>query len=331
MSIQLGSARRRWVAFLVRAAVSISLIAWILHQVDWPELVRQVNQLAPSNLALAMSSATLLLILQGPVLAWRWSRIADQLRHPLRFSQSTRITFVGLFFNQTLPTSIGGDAIRIWIAHQEGMPFRHAANSVLLERLSGLLTLVLILTSALPLIWPDIAHLSVRFLFLAALPLALIGIGALWWSAGLRHSKKLNPIIMLAKDMRCILSSPGLTVELLTLGVLSNLLAIGGMYAFGVTVGMSLTAGQYLGLIPAVILCTVVPVTIAGWGLREGVMVVLLGSAGVSTEMGLLVSILFGLALLLAALPGGLIWLMEKPRIRSNATNQAVEPIDSVK
>jgi uncharacterized membrane protein YbhN (UPF0104 family) len=311
------AALRRWLVILAKALVSVGLIGWVLYHVDWSDLVGRINQLTLSSLVVTLSSAALLLMLQGPVLAWRWSRIAARLNHPLRFTQATRITFVGLFFNQTLPTSIGGDAVRIWLAHRGGMSLRYAANSVLLERLSGLLTLVLMMTVALPLIWSDIAHLSVRFLFLAALPLALTGIGALWW-LDLRRWAILRPVIALAADMRRILGAPGLTLELLALGILSNLLAVGAIYVFGMAFGLALTAGQYLGLVPAVILCTVMPVSIAGWGLREGAMVVLLGSAGVSTEMGLLVSVLFGLALILAALPGGLIWLMEKPEINSD-------------
>ncbi|MEZ5582685.1 MAG: lysylphosphatidylglycerol synthase transmembrane domain-containing protein [Candidatus Competibacteraceae bacterium] len=166
MSVYSRSTQRRWVVLLAKALVSVSLIGWILHQVDWPELGRQMNRLTLGSLVLALSSATCLLMLQGPVLAWRWSRIAARLHNPLRFSRATGITFVGLFFNQTLPTSIGGDAVRVWLAHREGIPLRYATNSVLLERLSGLLTLVLMMTLALPLIWSGIAHLSVRFCFL---------------------------------------------------------------------------------------------------------------------------------------------------------------------
>jgi uncharacterized membrane protein YbhN (UPF0104 family) len=313
----INAARRRWVVILAKALVSVGLIGWILRQVDLPDLVNQMNRLKPSTLAVALSGAAIVLMMQGPILAWRWARIATRLHSPLCFTKATQITFVGLFFNQTLPTSIGGDAVRVWLAHRQGLSLRYAANSVLLERLSGLLTLVVMMTVALPLIWSDIAHLPVRFLFVAALPLALFGIVMLWWSANLRRRATLNAVIALATDMRRILSAPGLTLELLALGVLSNLLVVGGIYVFGVAVGMSLTVGQYLGLIPAVILCTVVPISIAGWGLREGAMIVLLGSAGVSTEMGLLVSVLFGLALILAALPGGLIWLMEKPLTKS--------------
>ncbi|MEZ5582684.1 MAG: lysylphosphatidylglycerol synthase domain-containing protein [Candidatus Competibacteraceae bacterium] len=140
----------------------------------------------------------------------------------------------------------------------------------------------------------------------------MLGIAALWW-LDYRRWAVFSPITALAADMRRILNAPGLTLELLALGVLSNLLVVAGIYVLGVSVGLSLTVGQYLGLIPAVILCTVVPISIAGWGLRESAMVVLLGNAGISTEMALVVSVWFGLTLILAALPGGLIWLIEKP------------------
>jgi len=58
-----------------------------------------------------------------------------------------------------------------------------------------------------------------------------------------------------------------------------------------------------------VILFSMVPITIAGWGVREGAMVVALGTVGVGREEALAISVLFGIASAIAALPGGLIWL----------------------
>ncbi|MBE9556580.1 MAG: flippase-like domain-containing protein, partial [Proteobacteria bacterium] len=77
-------------------------------------------------------------------------------------------------------------------------------------------------------------------------------------------------------------------------------------------IGLGLNVGLFesLVLVPAVILLSTVPVSIGGWGLREGLMVVALGLAGVPADAALSVSILFGLAMIVAGLPGGVLWLM---------------------
>ena len=61
-------------------------------------------------------------------------------------------------------------------------------------------------------------------------------------------------------------------------------------------------------LVPPVILITVVPVSIAGWGVREGAMVVAFGFLNVPANAAFAVSVLFGLTLAVASLPGSLFW-----------------------
>jgi len=67
-------------------------------------------------------------------------------------------------------------------------------------------------------------------------------------------------------------------------------------------------------LVPPVILAMTLPISIAGWGVREGAMIVTLGLVGVPQESALVLSILFGLGTMIAAFPGGIIWLFTRNR-----------------
>ena len=62
-------------------------------------------------------------------------------------------------------------------------------------------------------------------------------------------------------------------------------------------------------LIPPVILITTIPISIAGWGVREGAMVAVLAYAGISEGDAFILSLLLGISILIASLPGGLIWI----------------------
>jgi hypothetical protein len=64
------------------------------------------------------------------------------------------------------------------------------------------------------------------------------------------------------------------------------------------------TASDAVAVVPLVLLISMVPVAIAGWGVREGFVVALLGAAGIGSDGALLLSVSFGMTLLLAALPG---------------------------
>ena len=83
----------------------------------------------------------------------------------------------------------------------------------------------------------------------------------------------------------------------------------------------SLWAGLSIGVATRVavtlapgLLVALIPVSLGGWGVREGAFVVLLGFYGVAPEQGLIVSVLFGLALLAASLPGLALWLSQPAR-----------------
>jgi hypothetical protein len=64
-------------------------------------------------------------------------------------------------------------------------------------------------------------------------------------------------------------------------------------------------------IVPPVTLLQLVPISLAGWGVREAALVVALGWFGVPAEAALAISVLVGLCLILVGLPGGLIWLAD--------------------
>jgi uncharacterized membrane protein YbhN (UPF0104 family) len=65
-------------------------------------------------------------------------------------------------------------------------------------------------------------------------------------------------------------------------------------------------------MVPLAGLIMVIPISIAGWGVREGVMVVGFGYLGVAPEAALALSILYGLLMLVVALPGGIVWALKR-------------------
>ena len=64
-----------------------------------------------------------------------------------------------------------------------------------------------------------------------------------------------------------------------------------------------------LAIGPVLLLAHVVPISISGWGVREAAAIALLGMTGVDATSALLVSVMFGVLLMLATLPGALFWL----------------------
>src|SRR5436309_14228371 len=64
--------------------------------------------------------------------------------------QATRFNLFGAFFNQTLPSSIGGDAVRLWLVARGGAGWRAATYSIFVDRAVGLIALAILIAATLP-------------------------------------------------------------------------------------------------------------------------------------------------------------------------------------
>ena len=305
---------RRTIIALAKVLVSALLIVFVATRIDREQLAGALSGITP----LPIIAATLLLAMQAPVLALRWRAIIALLGGAVGFGPALRMLLVGLFFNQTLPSSVGGDAVRIWYASRAGLPLRVSMNSVLLERLTGLLVLALIMGAALPFVWDTVGGASIRALLLAVLAASFAGAWLAHQFARLPSRLIERPVLReiaaLSTDLRAVTGETLGLARLMALGAISGGLAIAAVAILGAAIGVALGPFAYAALVPAVILFTVIPVSLAGWGVREGVMVVLFGAAGVEAEAAFLVSLLFGACLLVASLPGGVVWLFTRGR-----------------
>src|SRR4029077_19000946 len=80
----------------------------------------------------------------------RWCEISGECGGPLKTGQAMRFNVIGVFFNPTLTSSIGGDAVRLWLVARAGAGWRAATNSIFVDRAIGLIALAVIIVATLP-------------------------------------------------------------------------------------------------------------------------------------------------------------------------------------
>ena len=134
------SSSRRLLITLVKAGVSLALLAFLFSRVDVPRLWHLARSASIPWLAAALALYYLMIC----VSAWRWGVLLDAqgLRFPLR--RLTSSFFVATFFNNFLPSNIGGDVVRIADTAPAAGSRTKAATVVLIDRGMGLLGLALI-------------------------------------------------------------------------------------------------------------------------------------------------------------------------------------------
>jgi uncharacterized membrane protein YbhN (UPF0104 family) len=304
---------RKRFATAAKAAVTIVIIWLVLGHVDLAPVASRLARLGPIQIVLGV----LPFAVQMALAAERWRIICDRLGIGLRFGPALQIVVIGTFFNQTLPSAVGGDAMRIWLLVRDRVGLGKAINSVLCDRVLALVVLTALSAATLPLFYKDVADPSARYAVTAFVAVGLAGF-AVFLALGSLVARLLGlwnvtrPFGELANDFRCLFTVSGATMVLVLSSLLIHLLTIAGAWLIAALLGIGVNLLDCLIVMPPVILITMLPASIAGWGLREGAMVVGFGLVGVASSDALAISICLGLANIIVGLPGGLLWLRNR-------------------
>ena len=302
-------------SLLVKAAITAGLAYFVVTKVDLQVVGDHLGDLDAVWLAIAVL-ATLALYGFSCV---RWHFILRGIEAPLKLRQVTAFFAIGLFFNQALPSSIGGDALRIWRVFGAGQRLSKAVSSVLLDRSLGFASLFTVAAFGLPTSFVLLAGQPLRW----ALPLFILGmVVALTLMLlfdrlvprRLAGKKPWRWFIDLARDGRAVLLHPGLFVVTAVVGLAGSLASVFAAYALARALGLPLDFSAAIFTVPLLLTLIAVPVSLAGWGLREGLAIFLFGLVGVSHDGALALSILMGLLGVVLSLPGGLVWLLTRER-----------------
>jgi glycosyltransferase 2 family protein len=301
---------RGFLIFTTRVLVSLALLYLALRGINFAGIQARLSQIK----LLWIGLGVLVAILQILLGALRWREISILSHAPLTDLQAFRYNMIGAFFNQTLPSSIGGDAVRLWLVNRTGAGWRAATYSILTDRAVGLIALALIIVGSLPWSYGMIAdsngRLALVFVDFAALfgGLGFLVLGRLpwswlkrWWPT--RHVRACsviaNQVIFNRK------TGPKIAVLSLSIHVLAVVIVWCAVRSIDATGGFE----QLFMLTPPIMLITMVPISIAGWGVREATMMVAFGYAGLAQADGTMVSILFGVVYFIVGALGGLVWI----------------------
>ena len=131
----------------------------------------------------------------------------------------------------------------------------------------------------------------------------------------------------MATDVVALARKPLLVFRLMMLSILIHAFVSMTFWMFGKGIGTSVTLLQFFVCSAVAIIVSILPVAIAGWGLREGAFVLVLTPLGVSSSEALAISVAFGIASLIAGLPGLFLWLSrdkdEHPAAQSSQVEQS--------
>jgi uncharacterized protein (TIRG00374 family) len=298
-------------------------VAYILWRVDLRETV---HVLANAGAGWWLVSFGIWVLTVWP-LAWRWQRLLASSAIHERLGWLVRTTFVAYAAAQVLPTSLGGDASRIYETARRHPGSRGpVAGTVLLERaLGGAATLLLAAVGFVL----ALGHYSVGgyvWVELAFVVLSVVGAFVLFSTSlhpvlhrlrpGL-HRLRLEAIL---RDVYLAVHAYRTRLRLLcgvfALTIVVQATRVLAIWCAGKAVGIDLSPRPYYVMGPLLFLVMLVPFTINGLAVRESFFVSFLGTLGVSADQAFSAGFLFFLVTVAAALPGAVLVAREGLRAR---------------
>ena len=299
----------------LKILVSCLLLYWLATLADFTTVRRTLAAASPGTIVIA-SGMILFAFLTGALRWWLLLRHSTQGIPLLRVLPSY---YLGIFFNNILPTTMGGDAVRTIHLGLRGIGVKALVGSAVMDRGVGLLVVLGMGVVCAPFA-PEIALAARDKLLLAGTAaMMLAGISLLFNKGFLNFTQRLSmkyqntrvrrfllDTLRLCHSYRTahgkLLAATGLTVFMQSSVILSY-------YMLGRTVGIPLSLITYFSIIPLVFLAGAFPVSLGGIGMREGALVALLAAFGIDTQTAVTLSLLYLFAHLASSLPGGLVIL----------------------
>jgi uncharacterized membrane protein YbhN (UPF0104 family) len=300
--------------------VAVGLLVYLLSQQGWQEIGAAIRQISWWRFLLSL----VLIMISRLAVANRWHILLRSAGLPITPAQSLRITFAGLFATNFLPTTVGGDLVRLAGGLQLKLDAAICAASLIADRLVGMAGMLMVIPFGLP------RFLEARQLAVSLLPAEqafALGLAASplakWWKKIRQKGSSLA--FRLLSALRLWLKQPGALlvslfftwVHMLCLFTIFTLLFDG----LGEHLPFWLTGGLY----SIVYLITLLPFSINGYGIQEVSMTLIFSSAGgASLASSLTVALLYRTLTMIGSMPGVAFVSELLPAARQQATSGEV-------
>lgn len=303
--------------FLIKVIVSVGVLALVLTRMDFYQVWVQFQYLSPSFIIFALLFYTGCQLLS----CWRWQVVLWSSGHSAPMSSLLSSYFAGMFLNVFLPGALGGDVYRVYRVAQATKDSEVALVSVFLERFTGLAALSGLAVIGLVPAFRTIGRWDILLLFAACVSL-LVGAVLLiaspklliWaepWLIEFRLSKVAARFAKIQILLHTFVQHRKALILSMGLSLLLQLAIVYYHYLVAHQLKIPISYLELLVFIPIIVVVTLLPISLGGIGLKEGLWVYLFSRIGLSVEQALLLSLTITVLGWLLSLPGAVILLLD--------------------
>lgn len=297
--------------------VSLLLIALVLTKVELIQIWQQLQKLSWHFIILMMLYYTVLQLIS----CWRWQVVLKSTGHLVALRTLFSSYFAGMFLNIFLPGSFGGDVYRVYRVAQTTKDTEAALVSVFLERFTGLAALSMLAFCSLPFAFAVVERWDIIIIFFITIGILIGGVlliispKLLIFSERWLQKLHLNPLIAKIAKMQILLIKFAHHRQSLFYSIgLSFILMLGIVYyhyLIAQELRISISYFQLLVFIPIIAVITLLPISLGGMGVKEGLWIYLFSRINLAAEQALLISVIMTILCWFLSLPGGFVLLLD--------------------
>lgn len=301
---------------IIRVALTAVILALLARGIDFGESARAIAQIDLRYLAVVLA----LVACDRLVMIWRWILLLRSSGISIANRAAARLFLVSSFVGSFLPAGVGADAARAYGLSREVASGSEALASVAVDRVLGVMSITVMAMVGVS-VWPETRN-DMRYILVI---LGLMVVCRLFFSAGwlvrtlvpqsLHDHPVVRKMLRLGDALSRYRGRRSVLAHVMIWSLVVQVLRITQAYYLGVGLGMTVPYTYYLLFMPVGLLMLLLPISISGFGVPQGVIVWLLRPMGVPDAQSFALSTLIILTGLAGNIPGLWLWLRQRREI----------------
>lgn len=304
----------------VKVTVTALLFLYIFRKIDFHQFGNTLHHARLDILILGF----FVLWIGHYICIFRWRMLMRPLMPVLSLANLFGIYCIGLFFNLTFPTVVGGDVVKMYYAGKPSKSYAQSFAATFLDRDAGMFAMMIIACLGIlfyPVVIPGVAVSLILWSVFVAFVLGNVAIFAPSCHRLLiavlhkfNLARAAGRIDAISSAFQIMGQHRSLLFWSMFISLINQLVVISVTWIMGIGLGIHISLLYYLILVPVITLIQMIPISLNGMGLREYAFMSFFGAIGVAPESCIALGLLSSVILILSSVPGGIVYIFFKNR-----------------
>lgn len=301
---------------IAKLAITALFFLYIFRKIDFHQFADTLRQARWGMLLAGFA----VLWIAHLICIYRWRLLMRPLMPVLSIPSLLGIYCIGLFFNLTFPTVIGGDIVKVYYAGKPAKSYARSFAATFLDRDAGMLAMMIIACAALLLYPVQVPRIPVALIIWGVFALFILGNIAVFAPGfhrlliaalhRLRLAKIAAKIDMISNAFQVMGTHKPVLWGSLAISFLNQLIVISVSWITALGLGIDISPYYFLIFVPVITLISMIPISLNGMGLREYSYMSLFGAIGVPHASCIALGVVSSLVIILSSLPGGIVYIL---------------------